>query len=91
FSLGVNAVPDRTISVKGAEPLRHGRRHRLQYASGDKHRGPYAPHHGAVLCTAVSLDGKYLATAGEDMLVNLRDGATGESLETFSGFKEPIL
>jgi ribosomal RNA-processing protein 9 len=60
------------------------------------HRGGlHAPvqgggHAGAVLCLAVSNDGKLLVSGGADCLVRLWDVEARQLLDTFSGHREPV-
>jgi ribosomal RNA-processing protein 9 len=60
------------------------------------HRGGlHAPvqgggHAGAVLCLAVSNDGKLLISGGADCLVRLWDVEARQLLDTFSGHREPV-
>lgn len=55
-------------------------------------RGPVdgGGHVGAVLCLALSSDGKLLLSGGADCLVRLYDVEARQLLDTFSGHREPV-
>ncbi len=50
----------------------------------------YAGHSEAVWAVAWSPDGKYIASGGEDSLVQVWDVATGEHLLTYTGHSDGV-
>lgn len=52
--------------------------------------GGVAGHTGQVLAVAVSSDGKFVATGGQDKVIHIWDGETNLHLHTFRGHNQPI-